>query len=386
MARVGQYGFESHDALLEGQGNYSGTYTFATDRVRTGSYSWKIASGSTAELKLTPSISVSHYGRVYLNLSASPSTARTIVWDPSVGANYGLRLNTDRTISTLSNGSVTATTSSAVAINGWTLLEWYQNYDATDASVKIAGVEEISGADVGVAVLSSIGVNGGSLGADLWVDDAALNDTAGSYNNSWVGAGAVVQLVPGSDTATINWSTTGGAHYTEVDDAAGTLDTTTYVSTVSKTDQLEDRWNLTDTPGSVASGDTINAIFFGVRGGGDATTTRQGLLKIIDGVGNDLSTIIDWNINGWKTVEGNQGDLPGSVYRLERTILFGAALTKSYVDGLIACVNDYNTNTRLIRVTAVWATVDYTPAATPKSFLPLLPSMRPRVVTRRKVI
>jgi hypothetical protein len=353
-------GFESGSIDLEISSYFSGTYSYATDRVRTGTYALKIASGNTAGILYGGG--GGGFARVYFYLDSNPATARPIMGAnaiPDTSVNY-LRLNTDRTVSlVLSGGTVRATSTAALTLGSWTRVEVNETGTAPNivVDVRFDGVTAVTYTGSDTWNLNYVGVGVGSLGADLWLDDFASNDTAGSYNTSWCGPGAIVELRPGSDTATINWTSTGASHYTEVDDV-GTIDTTTYVSTTSKTDQLEDRWNLTDTPAAVTSASTISAIHCVLRGGGDGSTTRPAKLKIIDGVGNSSEYSVDWNLNGWQTVRPTGRWV--SPFVLERTITDGAALSKSYVDGLMAAVVDDNTSTRLIRFTGFAMAVDFT--------------------------
>jgi hypothetical protein len=175
-----------------------------------------------------------------------------------------------------------------------------------------------------------------------------------------------VNLKPGSDTATINWSTTGANHFGEIDDFPGTVDTTTYISTVSKTSGFEDRWNFTDTPGAVGSGDAIGAVCFGVVGGGTATQSRTAKFQARDASNNTADgTDVNWNLNGYKTIY--------PILTLEQTMAGSpAALTKTYVDGLVGAAIETNTSNNEIRWTAVWASVAFTPAGAPSAGKPWL--------------
>jgi len=54
---------------------------------------------------------------------------------------------------------------------------------------------------------------------NFWIDDIAINDTSGSYNNSWIGDGHVVVIKPNAaGDITQLLSSTGNPNYQNVDD------------------------------------------------------------------------------------------------------------------------------------------------------------------------
>jgi hypothetical protein len=92
-------------------------------------------------------------------------------------------------------------------VNAWCCLEWYIKIgDGTDgeSTVKLDGVSilTITGADTKATAVA--GARSCYFGGNAWVtnvacgyyDDLAVNDTAGSVNNSWIGRGGIYGIVP----------------------------------------------------------------------------------------------------------------------------------------------------------------------------------------------
>lgn len=316
------------------------------------------------------------YGRVYVYISAAPTTNPCdFYWGKgSSGQNLWIaRLTTSRTVTLLYGATTVGTSTATIPIGAWTCVEVHYIASTT------VGVVELKIANAETPDVSATGLNTSNVTVDhirvqrsastgsgfaISFDDLAVNSTAGTYNNSWCGAGRIAMIVPGSDTATLNWSVTGTAnHYDALNDLPGTPDDlTTYISSASATTNLEDRWNMADTPAEIGASDTINALCWGVRGGSTGTSARPAILRLTDGnAAQTDSASADWGVSGWKA------SYPILVN--ERTwAVSPAALTKAYVDGIIASAIDTDATTRLIRWTAVWCCIDYTPYAAPGAF------------------
>jgi hypothetical protein len=348
VARVAQTGFEEgNTAQLEGFDIFFST--IVTSPVRTGTYAIR-----ASNLRVT--CLSGNYFRCYLVVTGTPAATWLFY---NVDDHSHVRMNADRTVSVVNDdASVVGTSVGKIPTSGWVLFEyhWVSGTGTAIAQLKLDGVLEI---DSSTATLTGIAEKlHGDPGVALVADDLAMNDTTGSINNSWIGPGQVTNIRPVSDTATINWTSTAAGHASEVDEIGGT-DTTTYVSTTSKTQDLEDRWNLTQMPSDMMDGARINAIMLGVYGGGDASTSRTALLRLRDASNNLLdSADTEWNLNGWKYV----WQLISRETTWEAT---PKPLTKAYLNGVTAAAIDTNTNTRLIRWSAVWGNVDWTNISSP---------------------
>jgi hypothetical protein len=360
MARLFQSGWELNSST--DWGALSGA-TYDSTFQRSGLYSGKAdATAAAQRFQQTVSAGSECYARLYVYISGTPSarSVLTSMSDSGGSVLISVILNTDLTIDVSSNGSVRGTSTATLATGTWVRLEVYYK---TSLALAAATIVRLDGTEIlNVSGWSTTATNMATMtcgpsaatGITYWFDDVAINSTAGSLNNSWPGAGAIALIVPSADTATINWTATGGgSHFSQIDDVPGTIDTTTYISTTSTTLNLEDRWSFSDLGAEVDAAATIAAVIFSVQGGGTGTTSRTAKFQARDGSGNTVDgTDVDWNLNGFK---------------LERRILVSeqtwegspAALTKAYVNGIQGAAIDTNTNNREIRWTAVWATVDY---------------------------
>jgi hypothetical protein len=74
-----------------------------------------------------------------------------------------------------------------------------------------------------------------------YIDDIAVNDTAGSTDNSWPGLGGVIYLPASADGSPNEWTcSTGSDHYALVDDVPADGDTTyLYTSTDAKVEEFD---------------------------------------------------------------------------------------------------------------------------------------------------
>jgi hypothetical protein len=88
---------------------------------------------------------------------------------------------------------------------------------------------------------------------DLWIDDIAINDTAGAVNNSWIGRGGIHAIVPTGAGNSTDLTPSAGNNYAAVDEAPPDGDTT-YVqgATVGDHDSY-DHGDLTPTAGVISA-------------------------------------------------------------------------------------------------------------------------------------
>jgi hypothetical protein len=381
MGRVWQSGLET--GVLDATTEFNQTFVggLETTTVRTGTYSLKVTSSTLVQVEST---SLGNLSELY---------ARAYWFAPRAGVytggnNHGVlalyngttviahcQVEIDQTgdlFNFIRAGYFDGTSMTNVAgslrlyRDQWHLIEmhWVKSGTVGVLEIRVDGEADpsltLSNINTGVLDCQTVrfGQRQDTAGATTtgYLDDFAVNDTQGSVNNSWCGAGGILLLKPEADTGTINWTAqNGGSHFAEIDDLPGAApDTTTYIKTTSTTLNLEDRWDFSDLPAVVdVVAARIKAVLFGVRGGGTGTTTRTAKFQARDASDNVFDgSDIDWNLNGWKTVypilgrnqtwEGTPGDL-----------------TPTYINGVKGAAIDTNTNNREIRWTAVWASVDY---------------------------
>ncbi|HET7377280.1 MAG TPA: hypothetical protein VFK30_11260, partial [Anaerolineae bacterium] len=196
-------------------------------------------------------------------------------------------------------------TSPSLSRQTWYCIEIYNGGTTAAAQeVRVDGSTVITGTQASATIRPYFGPLNVSLGCDTWLDDLAINDTTGSFNNAWCGPGGIVQIVPSGDVSAANWTAVGATyHYDCLNDLPGTIDTTTYIDSVSKVEFNEDRWSFADTPAAISASSHVNAAMIGVRGGGTATQTRIAKYQYRTANGwlfDGPST--NWNLSGWKTV------------------------------------------------------------------------------------
>jgi hypothetical protein len=341
MARIWQSGAEPNDPgeLLEGKP--FGDAVVDSSRVRTGSLSVKFpsaASGSRYSPLLGDNLAAEKYVRMYFYATAYPtfSTGVRLLGGAGTTSGQALFVHTDGYLSIRSGSASTtplATSTVQLPLNEWVCLELLVVADqaATTSTRPLQArmngqmIIDTTGSVLGMLGFGTPGTSFGpsqAWGSDTWGDDFAWNDPTGPTNNSWVGLGGVVNLLPDGDSSPLNWSSTASAHWTQIADLPP--DTTTYIFTTSKVDGNEDRWTLANTPSAIDAGDVITAILGGVRGGGTATQTRIARLRAIHALtGSDSHAIdgplTDWNLNGYKTIYPSvaveaQPDIPHSAW------------------------------------------------------------------------
>jgi len=123
--------------------------------------------------------------------------------------------------------------------NQWYLMEVYYKLHDTSGSfiVKIDGIQAIAyGGDTNPGAYTGINrIYWGSSSSWCaphqyrYLDDLALNDTSGSIDNSWCGAGRVERLVPNNDGDVLQWTPSSGSHFQCVDEVPPN-DNTDYIS------------------------------------------------------------------------------------------------------------------------------------------------------------
>ncbi|MEK7530258.1 MAG: hypothetical protein AAB573_00130 [Patescibacteria group bacterium] len=208
--------------------------TISSSNVRSGAYA----------LRVNPSLSDTvmnydfegtdidiAYTRFYLYIASAPSSDTSIVEFTANGSDTtvcGIRLNANNTLRLYADDSSTPIGSASSALSTGT---WYRielTCDATNnsdfaATGRIDGTQFASGS-LGSGSATNIGrlelgVDAGNWGdtasADLYFDDAAVNDTNGSDQTSWPGTGSIVHMQPDSAGDTNNCTT---GDYTSIDE------------------------------------------------------------------------------------------------------------------------------------------------------------------------
>ena len=195
-----------------------GGVTVSAAQKRTGNYSFLIDSLEAANIDL-PGDKTILYFRVGLYLTAasynsSPSQCNLIQLRDNLGGNqvclcFQYETFLMSVIRGVWSGVVLSTGTHSIPLNQWCCIEWYILIDdgvAGASIVKIDGMTDISipaddtkatavvGArSVVVGMVMSGATKRGFIG---FVDDIAINDSAGVVNNSWIGRGGIYPKLP----------------------------------------------------------------------------------------------------------------------------------------------------------------------------------------------
>jgi len=219
--------------------------------------------------------------------------------------------------------------------------------------------------------------------AVAYVDDLAVNDSSGSVQNSLPGDGKIVHLKPAGAGDNNTWQTSAGGagsstNY-QAEDETTPDDATTYLKRIATTIKVDD-YTVQD-PVSVAgigASDTVNVVAIGVRGGAisaTASTGRDILLRVKSASGGTTSKSANstnrMNVNGWTTHSAAAPKVHKLTSYTDPTT--GSAWTVTGTNSLtnmqIGMENQTSVTTE-VRVSTVWAMIDYTPASGPSALTP----------------
>lgn len=351
--------------------------TIVSTFARTGTYSYRVLH-PTASANLRYSFAAtnqtaSFFFRFYIYIAALPGTTLMLsqIADQGSIAKIVIRLTSTGTLQ-LYNQEDTAqvgSDSEPLLLNRWYCIE--VNVDSTTiastvTSARIDGTQFASGTvnlTSGIArfLLGNTTTTDSTL--DIYYDDIAINNTSGSFQNSWPGPGSIVHLKPNatgdSNGFTVGVGGTAGAanNFTRVQEVTPD-DATTYnaVSVLNATDLF----NVDDS--GIGFRDTVNVVAIGGRFadlvGADATAAfKFELEKTGSGTKSQSAAIIP-NSTTWKTNGTASLNYPLVTYQDPD----GANWTKTTLDSMQVGYIVTATNVQSIAVSTVWASVDYTPA------------------------
>ena len=288
MARRFTTGFEL-GALNEHNGSYaegSNSYAAAivTTPVRTGTYAAAFkASVATAGYTYFSQIFTDHPQELYIRLAirhngfvggaTNPQNFLVVLEGATQQLVFGIRPS-DQVLMVRTNttggmgnagGSTLATGTAILTLDTWYVIEIYVKIaNAGQVAVKVNGVTDISYSGDTAASANEyldalrFGVHGPTGKAEYYYfDDIAINDTTGSYQNSWVGTGGVYLLKPSADGATSEWSPSAGTeHWSLVDDVPA--NTTDWIQ-AQNADTL-DLFELDDLPATIKIVDMVEVV------------------------------------------------------------------------------------------------------------------------------
>jgi hypothetical protein len=381
VARLWQCGFEIPTTYTPGEiSTFSGTTSFSTTTVRTGAYSLRAnPSASTGfvarQIYSSTNVTARVLLRAYIYVATAPAAVTGLMcWADSntaLSGWFGIKMNTDRTLIVSGSAGTTGTASAAVPLNTWTRIELDYDDVANTAAAYLDGVNwaTLTGADLNGGLYARFGVQNTTT-ADIFFDDLAVNDTAGSVQNSLPGPGKVAYLRPvgqgDNNGFTIATGGTAGVanNYTRVNEVALDFNTTQNETTNNNTTTIDDFTITSATTAGISGSDVINAIQVGAYAGSSATSGSNLLVLRIKGQSSGTVTegtaYAVENFSGYAAYTTVAPRLPTlTSYTNPQT---GTAWTASAINTAQIGYRASSATTNSRYVSTLWATVDFAPS------------------------
>lgn len=227
MARLWTSGFETGSYVAEPppEGTTTppsaaaGTPAMETSLVRTGGYSLRLTAGAAFRVGNAGAgtSGVPYYHRIYCYFTSFPGSAGSTRAITQRASGYGLRVTQGGVTGLYFNGTTVGPigNTATLELNRWHCIEFMQNINTAagsddSAEWRVDGVT--IGAETNVARGTAASTNWDIGDAsvtnvyDMYIDDCALNDNTGSFQNGFPGEGKVDLLLPISDNARIDWT------------------------------------------------------------------------------------------------------------------------------------------------------------------------------------
>lgn len=377
MARIYSIGFELNSATTGVEGDTYSSTTVSTTNVRSGSYALRANAAGTApfwrtQLKSADDSTNTCYFRFYLFIASSTNALVQIarIVDSGNVQQCTIRLNTDNTLQ-LTNNTVTqvGSSSSALSTNTWYRVEVSFNPSSGAIAAKLDGTQFASGSSAaGSWSRVLLGTINGTPTADLYFDDVAVNDSTGSFQNSYPGDGKIIVLKPNAAGDANSFATqTGGTagasnNFTRVNEV--TPDDATSFNGSSTLNQ-EDLFNVEAS--GIGASDTVNVVSVGARfrnSTADATAAFKAEIEKTSGGTITQSSAVVPNSTTWRT---NATAAPFNYLITTYQDPDSSNWTQTTLDSMqigYKLTVGPGTAGRRIDVSKVWVLVDYTPAAT----------------------
>src|SRR5258706_5677394 len=369
MGRLFSSGFELNSTGGSVEFDSSTNFTIQSTVVRSGTYAAQAnASNVQATLRqilFTSNQAAKGWFRIYIRIASYPTAAiRIMEFEDTANATLGgILLNTTGTLALRKADTTTIATSGALALN-----TWYRVELATDATgsgtlqARIDGATFASGANSsqGSWARVAFGGFGQSSTFNIYIDDVAVNDATGSFQNSWPGDGKIIHLRP-------NAAGDSNGFLTQVGGTAGAANNYTRVNEVTPDDatsyngsallSAEDLFNCDNS--GLSSTDTVNLVAVGVRfadiTAADATASfKVEVIKTSAGTKSQSAAIIP-NSTTWHS------NAPATPWKYPLTLYQdpdSANWTNTTLDSMQIGYIDSAINVRVVAISTEWVLVD----------------------------
>ncbi|AZS06653.1 minor tail protein [Streptomyces phage Hiyaa] len=391
MARLWTCGFESQSATLE-LGVNSGTIAGGV----TPDISTTVKRRGTASLRSHPTTNQSYVEhqidtgtvkrtlhRLYLRVATRPSVDTNVYAIGQAGyfpASLRLLTTGELVLRDSFSGTTLTGTSAVLDLDRWYRVELdYTDVAGTPASGVSAFKGYLDGALFADAMCANIngwsrvrmGINGVNATADIFIDDVAVNDTAGSVQNGLPGSGCVVHLLPNAAGdnnlfETAIGGTAGAANnYTRVAERTPD-DSTSYNQTAATGTTTIDDFNLTSSADAgIGSADSITCVQVGGRVSSDALTAANLVYRLKSQAAGTVAESASFPVNNTGSAgawSAHRGQSPRPYQLTSYTDpQDGSAWTAAKLDSAQIGYRSSVSQTTIRRVTAVWALVEFVP-------------------------
>lgn len=391
MARLWSSGFELNSVTAGMEWSTVTNLTIQTGTVRSGSYAGQITSlvsgtarGAYYQYSTTASTADTYY-RTYIRFGTLPSAENTIVRVNNTAALTGTlvsRITVDNTgtVRLYDGATLAGTAATTLASGQWYCLELHHDLSlASGARIIQARLDQATAFGTTTSTATAGGlvyVVGGNLNSEAqtagnwYFDDIAINNATGTVQNSWPGPGGIIHLRPAANAETTQWSSAGvggtgtapTGNYTRVNEVTPN-DNTSYNQDNTITNV--DLFTIDAVPAAVGATDTINLVQVGLRFTGTSTTLsniRPAALLASQSDGTRLTGTAAAAYAS-TTYMTNTSTAPRNYALTSYTDpQAGGAWTKALLGTARIGYKGQNAGGGgLVRVTNVWALVEYTP-------------------------
>lgn len=382
MARLWQSGFELNSIAsgVEWTTPMS-TPSIQTSVVRSGTYAMNITSlSSTVQKGLAHRFKSGNdngpfFFRQYFRFDTiSSGTNRIIkIQDTGSTSRVWINLTNTGTLTLNDEDGAIGSASSALTLNQWYRIEIKVDLTAAAGShvveARIDGVQFAASSTRNISTGVAIITMGGNMAGEAqtqgnwYIDDVAINDSTGSFQNSWPGEGKIIHLKP-------NEAGDSNGYLTQVGGDAGASNNFTRVDEVTPDDatsyngsallNAEDLFNCEAS--GIGGSDTVSVVAVGCRMAdlvaADATASfKLEIEKTAGGTKVQSATIIP-NSTTWLT---NAAALPRNYSLVTYQDPDNNNWTQSTLDSMqIGYIQDA-VNVQTIAISTLWASVDYIP-------------------------
>lgn len=351
---------------------------------RTGDCAWGLspsAQSATARIQAVVAADADEvYARAYVYVNSMPAADECIFYlsDNTVGGEGCVLLQADGDVGLWQNG-LTDNTWINISTGAWYRIELYNEFNGTGwaYTVRVDGVEAatqtVATPGTGGAIFIGIGTptspwtGTGSGTYDIYIDDISINDTTGSNQNSWAGAGALQYMWVDSDGSIQQGTRQGadsGSNFGQVDEVGTPNNATDYWRIETDNSPFDVGFESAASAG-IDSYDTISVVQSGLRLASDTGTATYGWVQALTSnnwANTATGTAETSNTTTWFTHEDDVPRRPELTSYTDPAT--GSAWTTSGLDSIQQRV--YVTDaTPDMRVTQMFFIVDYVDGSPP---------------------